>query len=197
MWASWLPQRRRLQLLQCPWRAVATRRDWRSRSTLAPAASFPAMGLHASLLDALEKQGIAAPSPIQAAAIPPVAHGRSCAVQSHTGSGKTLAYLLPILSGALGRMHRAAAGGGRLPAKEHLHALVVTPSKDLALQVAQVARVSRMVGRAQAGHRGGRGTLVVGADSLNFGKTVQAQSRGNFCQRARARALQPAPPWHV
>ncbi|WP_019850566.1 DEAD/DEAH box helicase [Desulfitobacterium sp. PCE1] len=84
--------------------------------------SFKQLGIHAELLEALEKEGIAQPTEIQKAAIPLILSNRDVAGQSETGSGKTLAYLLPIFQKI------------DLPKREN-QALILTPTHELALQV--------------------------------------------------------------
>jgi len=93
------------------------------------------------------------PSPIQESALPAVLRRRlpGVAVQSYTGSGKTLAYLLPALTLAISRARRAAervrdtrlSRAERQAASEaacRVQAVVVAPSKELAMQIVRVAR---------------------------------------------------------
>ncbi|POM26309.1 ATP-dependent RNA helicase RhlE [Actinomadura rubteroloni] len=94
-------------------------------STDAPVPSFAELGLPAELIAALARQGIEAPFPIQAAAIPDVLDQRDVLGRGKTGSGKTLAFGLPLLARLAGR--RAAA-------KRPL-GLVLVPTRELAQQV--------------------------------------------------------------
>jgi ATP-dependent RNA helicase DeaD len=87
--------------------------------------SFIEAGLSARSLAALERQSIADPVPVQAMAIPALLDGRDVVIEAPTGSGKTLAYLLPMVE------HIGAPGPGP-------RALVVTPTRELAVQVATV-----------------------------------------------------------
>jgi len=91
-------------------------------------ATFADLGVPPSLLSRLAGQGITAPTPVQLAAIPALSAGRDCVIQSPTGSGKTLAFLVPL---AL-RLGAHQARGPR--------ALVVTPTRELASQIAMVLR---------------------------------------------------------
>ena len=95
----------------------------------AAAAPFAALGLPAPLLRALAEVGYEAPSPIQAATIPPLLDGRDLIGQAQTGTGKTAAFALPVLA-------RIAAGrqdtGSPSP-----QALVLAPTRELAIQVAE------------------------------------------------------------
>ena len=90
--------------------------------------SFTDLGLAPELLRALSDKGYATPTPIQAQAIPVVLAGRDVLAGAQTGTGKTAAFVLPILK-------QLAAGTGRTP-----RALVLTPTRELAAQVADSAR---------------------------------------------------------
>lgn len=90
--------------------------------------SFTALGLAPELLRALSDKGYAAPTPIQSRAIPAVLAGGDVLAGAQTGTGKTAAFVLPILQ-------QLAAGAGRSP-----RALVLTPTRELAAQVADSAR---------------------------------------------------------
>ena len=88
------------------------------------AGGFAALGLPDSLLAAVEKVGYETPSPIQAAAIPPLLEGRDMLGQAQTGTGKTAAFALPVLA--------------RLdPEQRSPQALVLAPTRELAIQVAE------------------------------------------------------------
>ena len=84
--------------------------------------SFREAGLSARTLTALERQSIEVPAPVQAEAIPALMEGRDVVIEAPTGSGKTLAFLLPLLE------RLGASGAGP-------RALVVTPTRELAVQV--------------------------------------------------------------
>src|SRR5262245_10555209 len=88
--------------------------------------SFAALGVDPRLVDALELAGITAPFPIQALTIPDAVAGRDVCGKAKTGSGKTLAFGLPLL---------AIAGEA---APNHPHAVVLVPTRELALQVSEV-----------------------------------------------------------
>jgi len=90
--------------------------------------SFSDLGLAPGLLRALSDKGYSAPTPIQLQAIPAVLAERDVLAGAQTGTGKTAAFVLPILQ-------RLAAGSGRAP-----RALVLTPTRELAAQVADSAR---------------------------------------------------------
>lgn len=90
---------------------------------------FAGIPLSVAAGTALVRANFLHPSPIQAAAIPALAKGESVVLHAETGSGKTLAYLLHMTE-ALWRGH---GGNGRF--------LVLTPTRELAAQVAGVATV--------------------------------------------------------
>jgi ATP-dependent RNA helicase DeaD len=90
----------------------------------APFSSFADLGLPASLLQALSDVGYESPSPIQAATIPPLLEGRDLVGQAQTGTGKTAAFALPALAGL-----DISRGQPQV--------LVLTPTRELAIQVAE------------------------------------------------------------
>jgi ATP-dependent RNA helicase RhlE len=91
--------------------------------------SFNDLGLTPELARAVAEKGYTTPTPIQRAAIPGVLAGRDVLAGAQTGTGKTAAFVLPILQ-------KLVAQSGRLP-----RALVLTPTRELAAQVAESARV--------------------------------------------------------
>jgi ATP-dependent RNA helicase RhlE len=93
--------------------------------------SFDDLGLMAELLRAIEAQGYTRPTPIQAQGIPVILEGRDVLAGAQTGTGKTAAFTLPMLQLLNGRA-RPKANGGKAP-----RALVLTPTRELAAQVAE------------------------------------------------------------
>ncbi len=89
--------------------------------------SFADLGLAPGLIRAVAEKGYVAPTPIQRAAIPAVLAGRDVLAGAQTGTGKTAAFVLPILQ-------RLSERAGQAP-----RALVVTPTRELAAQVAESA----------------------------------------------------------
>ena len=123
--------------------------------------SFAALGVDPRLVDALERAGITAPFAIQALTIPDAVAGRDVCGKAKTGSGKTLAFGLPLL---------AIAGGAEA---NHPHAVVLVPTRELALQVSEVlAPLGEAVGCRVVAVYGGasmerqRASLASGADVL-------------------------------
>jgi ATP-dependent RNA helicase RhlE len=89
--------------------------------------SFTDLGLMPELSRAVTENGYSAPTPIQQAAIPAVLAGRDLLAGAQTGTGKTAAFVLPLLQ-------RLSTQPGRAP-----RALVLTPTRELAAQVAESA----------------------------------------------------------
>ena len=89
--------------------------------------TFRELGLCAPILTALEEQGYQKPSPIQTKAIPPALAGRDVLGCAQTGTGKTCAFAAPILQ----RLE------GDLPAGRPIRALILTPTRELAIQIGE------------------------------------------------------------
>ncbi len=85
---------------------------------------FADLGLPASLLAAVSAAGFESPTPIQARSIPPLLAGKDLVGQAQTGTGKTAAFALPILAGID-------------PSLPGTQALVVVPTRELAIQAAE------------------------------------------------------------
>ncbi|AKJ41574.1 ATP-dependent RNA helicase SrmB [Pragia fontium] len=92
---------------------------------------FSALDLDQPLLDALSDKGYQRPTAIQAAAIPAAMEGRDVLGSAPTGTGKTAAFLLPALQHLLD-YPRKKSGPPRI--------LILTPTRELAMQVAEQAR---------------------------------------------------------
>ena len=90
--------------------------------------TFKELNLSAPLLRAVQEAGYETPSPIQAAAIPPVLYGRDLMGCAQTGTGKTAAFALPMLD-------RLTANAPRR--KGAIRALILTPTRELALQIGE------------------------------------------------------------
>ncbi len=87
--------------------------------------SFHSFQLRASSREALSQMGIDTPTAIQARSIPLLLAGRDVIGQAQTGSGKTLAFGLPLMEHCDGQ-------------QQHVQALVLTPTRELARQVGEV-----------------------------------------------------------
>ena len=93
---------------------------------------FQQFGLAAPILRALAEEGYERPTPIQAKAIPDVMAGRDLQGIAQTGTGKTAAFALPIL-------HRLA-GDPKRPLPKSARVLVLSPTRELASQIADSFR---------------------------------------------------------
>lgn len=88
--------------------------------------SFETLGLSRPILDALSSLSISTPTPIQLQAIPPALEGRDIVGLAQTGTGKTAAFSLPIIE---------KLSAGRRAGPRKVHALIVTPTRELATQI--------------------------------------------------------------
>ncbi|WP_457607447.1 DEAD/DEAH box helicase [Nitratifractor sp.] len=95
--------------------------------------TFDKLGLDAPILKAVKAQGYDTPTPIQAQAIPVVLEGRDLLAAAQTGTGKTAGFTLPLLQ----QLSSAPKQMGR----KQIRALVLTPTRELAAQVAESVRL--------------------------------------------------------
>jgi superfamily II DNA/RNA helicase len=108
-------------------------------STDAPILSFSDFDLHPQLVASIAETGYTIPTPIQAQAIPVVVAGRDVMGAAQTGTGKTAAFTLPILHRLMPMANTSAS-----PARHPVRALILTPTRELADQVAEsVKRYSK------------------------------------------------------
>jgi len=89
---------------------------------------FADLGLSPAILDAVTEQGYDSPSPIQEKAIPAVLSGKDVMAAAQTGTGKTAGFTLPLLQ-------RLSESNNKVQANQ-VRALVLTPTRELAAQVA-------------------------------------------------------------
>ena len=97
--------------------------------------TFDSLGLSADLLRTVAEEGYTEPTPVQRAAIPHVLAGRDVLAAAQTGTGKTAAFALPILD----RL-RAHANTSFSPARHPVRALILVPTRELAMQVDESVR---------------------------------------------------------
>ena len=122
------------------------------------AAGFAALGLSEALLGTLTALGYEEPTPIQREAIPPLLAGRDLLGQAATGTGKTAAFALPLLQ-------RISSDGRADDDSRMARALVLVPTRELAMQVAEAIH--------KYGHQA-FGTSVV---PIYGGQAIQQQLR--------------------
>jgi superfamily II DNA/RNA helicase len=89
--------------------------------------SFASLGLSKDLVRSISYAGYEHPTPIQASAIPVILKGQDLIAQAKTGTGKTASFALPVLQAL-----QSAVGGN----KKVIQALVLAPTRELAMQVA-------------------------------------------------------------
>jgi ATP-dependent RNA helicase RhlE len=92
--------------------------------------NFADLGLLPELLQAVEDAGYSEPTPIQVQAIPVVLAGRDVMGGAQTGTGKTAGFVLPMLQRLA---HHASSSSS--PARHPVRALILTPTRELAMQV--------------------------------------------------------------
>ncbi|MCP4876887.1 MAG: DEAD/DEAH box helicase [Gammaproteobacteria bacterium] len=115
--------------------------------------SFSDLGLRAELVRAVSEKGYSTPTPIQKQAIPLVLEGRDLMGSAQTGTGKTAGFTLPLLQ-------RLAASQHPQKGRRVIRALVITPTRELAAQVAEsVTNYSRWLPL--------KSTVVFGGVSIN------------------------------
>ena len=123
--------------------------------------SFDTLGLDGRILQALAEEGYAAPTPIQAQAIPAARDGRDLLGIAQTGTGKTAAFGLPLL-------HHLAHSKGR-PPRGGCRALILSPTRELASQIADSLK-------GYGRHLGLSVAVVFGG--VGYGPQRQALARG-------------------
>jgi ATP-dependent RNA helicase RhlE len=115
--------------------------------------SFESLGLKAELVRAVSEKGYTTPTPIQKQAIPLILEGRDIMGAAQTGTGKTAGFTLPLLQRLV---ESEKPRQGRRP----IRALVLTPTRELAAQVAESVDI---YGR----HLPLRSTVIFGGVSIN------------------------------
>jgi ATP-dependent RNA helicase RhlE len=96
---------------------------------------FKDLGLAEEILRAIEEQGYTEPTPIQAKAIPPILMGKDVMGAAQTGTGKTAGFTLPLL-----QRLKPYANTSMSPARHPVRALILTPTRELAVQVWESVR---------------------------------------------------------
>jgi ATP-dependent RNA helicase RhlE len=102
----------------------------RIHGPLVISSGFDGLGLAAPLLQAVRELGYQQPTPVQQQAIPLVLEGRDLMAGAQTGTGKTAAFALPTLNRLL-----PFASASASPARHPTRALILTPTRELAVQV--------------------------------------------------------------
>src|SRR5579859_7217872 len=89
--------------------------------------SFAELTLSPALQENLARHKFISPTPVQSEAIPPALAGKDVLATAQTGTGKTLAFLIPVLDRLL-----------REPAAREVKAVILVPTRELAMQVVDV-----------------------------------------------------------
>jgi ATP-dependent RNA helicase RhlE len=95
------------------------------------ASPFASLGLSSSLVRAIIEEGYRDPTPVQTQVIPHGLAGRDVLASAQTGTGKTAAFVLPLLQ----RLSTSDSSGH--VSRKHIRALVLTPTRELAIQIAE------------------------------------------------------------
>jgi ATP-dependent RNA helicase DeaD len=142
-----------------------------------PSDGFAALGLVDELLEALTRLGYEEPTPVQREAIPVMLRGADVLAQAATGTGKTAAFALPILQ-------MIGAGAPRVP-----HALVVVPTRELAVQVSEaIFKYGRGLGIEVVPVFGGQ-PITRQLDQLRRGVHVVVATPGRAIDHIKRRSL--------
>src|SRR5882672_11294746 len=120
--------------------------------------SFTDLTITPAMLDAIDRAGYSTPTPIQAQAIGPILEGRDLIGCAQTGTGKTAAFAIPAIELLAGPGERLAGNPARL-ARSGPAALVLAPTRELALQIAETFDT---LGRA----RGIETVVLIGGEAM-------------------------------
>ena len=141
---------------------------------------FSNLGLCKPILQAIEDLGYTTPTPIQSQAIPIIVSGKDLIATAQTGTGKTAAFVLPILQ---------AFNKDRLLRGKRIRALILTPTRELAVQVAaNVAQYSKHLTLSSMAVYGGIDTEQQ-KQQLIEGIDVLVATPGRLLDLAHQRAL--------
>ena len=145
---------------------------------------FDSFGLSPDILRALSDQGYVHPTPIQAEAIPIVLQGRDVMGAAQTGTGKTAGFSLPII-----QLLMAHANASASPARHPVRALILTPTRELADQVAENVK-------AYSRHTPLRATVVFGGidmgpqkDALRAGVEIVIATPGRLLDHVQQKTI--------
>lgn len=110
--------------------------------------TFIKLGINELLNDTLKQNGITTPTPVQEQAIPLLLNGKDIIAKAQTGTGKTLAFALPIVQNI------------RVD-KKQVQALILTPTRELAIQItAEMKKLASVVGAKVLACYGGQDVLA-------------------------------------
>ena len=148
--------------------------------TVAAEVTFDALSLGTEVRRAIDAMGYRNPTPVQRAVFDPAAEGRSLVVQARTGTGKTAAFGLPIVD----RLVR--------PAVKAVQALVLCPTRELALQVSrEVEQIGQFRGIGVVAIYGGS-SMSRQIEALEKGAQIVVGTPGRVLDHLRQRTLDPS-----
>ncbi|MCF5761538.1 DEAD/DEAH box helicase [Aeromonas veronii] len=152
-------------------------------------ASFAELALSPRLQQTLTELGYAAPTPIQARAIPVILAGRDLMAGAQTGTGKTAAFVLPLLEQLLAQP--------QMESQRPIRALVLVPTRELAVQVAEsVARYGQGTGLTSTQVYGGV-SIAAQVEALQAGVDILIATPGRLLDHLRQGALSLAELRHL
>ena len=153
---------------------------------VAPEATFADYGVRDDIVGSLADAGILHPFPIQAMTLPVALDGHDIIGQAKTGTGKTLGFGIPALQRVISP---GDEGWDRLPAPGAPQALIVAPTRELAVQVAgDLETASRRKGTRIATIYGGR-AYEPQIDALNAGVEIVVGTPGRLIDLYQKRHL--------
>jgi ATP-dependent RNA helicase RhlE len=147
--------------------------------------SFSTLGLRPELLRAVAAQGYTDPTPVQREAIPFVLAGRDLMAGAQTGTGKTAAFVLPMLQRLAATEPR---GDQRSDQRRRIRALIVVPTRELAIQVEESVRVYGANSRRSTTIYGGVG-MGGQLNALRRGPEIVVATPGRLLDHARQRTI--------
>jgi ATP-dependent RNA helicase RhlE len=144
--------------------------------------SFTTLGLAEPLLRALEARRFQIPTPIQADSIPPLLAGKDLLGVAQTGSGKTAAFTLPILQHLSAQQVR--------PAPFVTRALILAPTRELALQIDETVRALSIHVRLRSVVIIGGASRFKQVEAMRRGADIVIGTPGRVCDLMQTRELQ-------
>ena len=150
--------------------------------------TFDSLGLSADLLRTVAEEGYIKPTPVQAAAIPHVLQGRDVLAAAQTGTGKTAAFALPILD----RL-REHANTSFSPARHPVRALILVPTRELAVQVDEAVRTYGRTVPLRATVVYGGVPIEPQTKVLRAGVEILVATPGRLLDHVQQRTVEPRP----
>jgi ATP-dependent RNA helicase RhlE len=151
--------------------------------------SFSTLGLRPELLRAAAAQGYTDPTPVQREAIPLVLAGRDLLAGAQTGTGKTAAFVLPMLQRLAATDQRMdQRTDQRTDQRRRIRALIVVPTRELAIQVEESVRVYGANSRRSTTIYGGVG-FGGQLNALRRGPEIVVATPGRLLDHARQRTI--------